>query len=147
MLTLQGVLEAAPAYYRTVTGLPPGPAEAQSTFTALPPDKTYAGFARLGIAPTPLPCAPFEAAVIVCFVIAPSRRRRGIARVLLQGALESFAARGFRLVDAFPFKSSDSQLAADHYHGPLPPFLDAGFSVIGQHRRLTAMRKLLGSPP
>jgi len=37
-------------------------------------------FARLGISPTPLACAPFEAAAIVCFVIAPTRRRRGIAR-------------------------------------------------------------------
>lgn len=103
-------------------------------------------FARFGIAPTPLPCAPFEAAAIVCFVIAPSRRRRGIARLLLSRALESFAARGFKLVDAFPFKSGDSQLAADHYHGPLPLFLDAGFSVIGQHKKLTVVRKQLAGP-
>jgi len=41
MAALQRVLEAAPAYFHTVTGLPPGPAEAQSTFTALPPGKDY----------------------------------------------------------------------------------------------------------
>jgi diamine N-acetyltransferase len=41
MAALQRVLEAAPAYFHTVTGLPPGPAEAQSTFTALPPGKNY----------------------------------------------------------------------------------------------------------
>jgi diamine N-acetyltransferase len=41
MAALQHVLEAAPAYFHTVTGLPPGPAEAQSTFTALPPGKDY----------------------------------------------------------------------------------------------------------
>jgi GNAT superfamily N-acetyltransferase len=103
-------------------------------------------FARLGIAPTPLPCEPFEAAAIVCFVIAPSRRRRGIARALLRGALESFAARGFRLVDAFPFNSGDSELAADHYHGPLQIFLDAGFAILGENRRLTIVRKLLAGP-
>jgi ribosomal protein S18 acetylase RimI-like enzyme len=100
-------------------------------------------FARLGISPTPLPCAPFEAAAIVCFVIAPTQRRRGIARALLRGALESLAARGFRLVDAFPFKSGASELAADHYHGPLPIFLDAGFSVLREHKDLTVVRKLL----
>jgi ribosomal protein S18 acetylase RimI-like enzyme len=100
-------------------------------------------FARFGIPPTPLPCEPFEAAAIVCFVIAPSRRRRGIARLLLGGALASFAARGFRLVDAFPFNSGDSQLAVDHYHGPLPLFLEAGFSVIGRHKDLTVVRKPL----
>src|SRR2546425_74998 len=83
----------------------------------------------------------------------PSKRRRsyvssllpssGVARALLSGALESFAARGFKLVDAFPFKSGDSELAADHYHGPLPIFLDAGFSVLSEHRDLTVVRKLL----
>jgi ribosomal protein S18 acetylase RimI-like enzyme len=100
-------------------------------------------FARLGISPTPLACAPFEAAAIVCFVIAPTQRRRGIARALLRGAIESLAARGFKLVDAFPFKSGDSELAADHYHGPLRIFLDAGFSVLSEHKDLTVVRKLL----
>jgi ribosomal protein S18 acetylase RimI-like enzyme len=100
-------------------------------------------FARLGIPPTPLTYAPFEAAAIVCFVIAPTQRRRGIARALLRGAIESLAARGFKLVDAFPFKSGDSELAADHYHGPLRIFLDAGFSVLSEHKDLTVVRKLL----
>lgn len=103
-------------------------------------------FARLGITPTPLPCELFEAAAILCFVIDPSRRRRGIARALLRGALESLAARGFKLVDAFPFKSGDSQLAADHYHGPLSLFLDAGFGILGEDNRLTVVRKLLTRP-
>jgi ribosomal protein S18 acetylase RimI-like enzyme len=100
-------------------------------------------FAHLGISPTPLACAPFEAAAIVCFVIAPTQRRRGIARALLRGAIESLAARGFKVVDAFPFKSGDSELAADHYHGPLLIFLDAGFSVLSEHKDLTVVRKLL----
>ena len=100
-------------------------------------------FARLGISPTPLACALFEAAAIVCFVIAPTQRRRGIARTLLRGAIDSLAARGFKLVDAFPFKSGDSERAADHYHGPLPIFLDAGFSVLSEHKDLTVVRKLL----
>jgi ribosomal protein S18 acetylase RimI-like enzyme len=100
-------------------------------------------FARLGISPTPLACALFEAAAIVCFVIAPTQRRRGIARALLRGAIDSLAARGFKLVDAFPFKSSDSELAADHYHGPLSIFLDAGFSVLSEHKDLTVVRKVL----
>ena len=103
-------------------------------------------FARMGVAPTPLPCKPYEAAAIVCFVIAPTRRRRGIARALLRAALESFAARGFKLVDAFPFKSGDSLLAADHFHGPLSLYLDAGFSVLGENKRLTIVRKLLAQP-
>ena len=40
-----------------------------------------------------------EAAAIVCFVVDPGWRRRGVARALLDGALASFAARGIRVVD------------------------------------------------
>ena len=102
-------------------------------------------FARFGVEPPPLPCEPFEAAAIVCFVIAPPWRRRGIARLLLDRALASFTARGFKLVDAFPFNSAGSQRAADHYHGPLSIFLKAGYSVIRRHKNLTVVRKQLGA--
>ena len=100
-------------------------------------------FDRMGIEPTPLPCEVFEAAVIVCFVVAPQRRRQGISRALLAGALASFAARGLKLVDAFPFKSGASELAADHYHGSLSLFLDQGFTVLRDDETLTAVRKML----
>jgi ribosomal protein S18 acetylase RimI-like enzyme len=120
-----------------------GGGEVVGWVNAQPRHKLPHCFARLGISPTPLACALFEAAAIVCFVIAPTQRRRGIARALLRGALESLAARGFKLVEAFPFKSGDSELAADHYHGPLPIFLDAGFNVLSEHKDLTVVRKLL----
>ena len=100
-------------------------------------------FDRMRIAPTPLPCEAFEAAVIVCFVVAPQRRRQGIGRALLAAALESFATRGLKLVDAFPFKSGASELAADHYHGSLSLFLDQGFTVLREDETMTAMRKML----
>jgi GNAT superfamily N-acetyltransferase len=41
MSELQRVLEDAPAYAELVTGAPPGQADAQSTFSVLPPDKSY----------------------------------------------------------------------------------------------------------
>ena len=89
MAALQDVLETAPAYFRTITGLPPGAAEAQSTFTALPPDKTYddkfvwglySGESMIGCAdvirgyPTP------EKAVIGLLLLAESWQRRGLGR-------------------------------------------------------------------
>jgi GNAT superfamily N-acetyltransferase len=100
-------------------------------------------FDRMRIDPTPLPCEAFEAAVIVCFVVAPPRRRQGISRALLAAALESFTARGLKLVDAFPFKSGASELAADHYHGSLSLFLDQGFTVLREDETMTAVRKML----
>lgn len=41
MSALQQVIEAAPDYMYRVTGHPPGAAEAQSLFSALPEGKTY----------------------------------------------------------------------------------------------------------
>jgi ribosomal protein S18 acetylase RimI-like enzyme len=101
---------------------------------------------RMGIAAPSLPVAPHAAAAIVCFVIAPTWRRRGVARALLTGALASFAARGLRLVDAFPFKAGASTQATDHYHGPASLFRDAGFDVLSEHKDLTVMRKWLAAP-
>ena len=40
MLALQRVIGAAPGFALAVTGLPPGPADAQNTFTALPEGKS-----------------------------------------------------------------------------------------------------------
>lgn len=100
-------------------------------------------FERLGVVAPPLPCEPYEAAVIVCFVIAPLRRRRGIAHALLCGGLASLAARGIRLVDAFPFKAGASESPTDHYHGPLALFLAEGFSVLREDENLAVVRKRL----
>ncbi len=98
---------------------------------------------RMGIAAPRLDVPPHLAAAIVCFVIAPAWRRRGVARALVDGALESFAARGIRVVDAFPFKAGDSTTATDHYHGPSSLFREAGFEVLAEHKDLTVMRKRL----
>ena len=49
MAELQGALEGAPTFSQLVTGNPPGPSDAQSTFTALPPNTTYADKFVFGI--------------------------------------------------------------------------------------------------
>ena len=41
MRDLQRVFEDAPGYYERTTGVPPGPAEAQSTYTILPEGKGW----------------------------------------------------------------------------------------------------------
>ncbi len=104
-------------------------------------------WARLGIAAPAIDVPLAAAAAIVCFVVAPSWRRRGVAKALLDGALESFAARGVRIVDAFPFKREPNATPADHYHGPAALFRAAGFDAIGETGELLLMRKRLASPP
>ena len=89
MAALQNVLEAAPTYFQIVGGVSPGPAEAQSLFTALPPGKGYddkfvwgfySGAAMIGCAdvirgyPTP------DKAVIGLLLLAEPWQRRGLGR-------------------------------------------------------------------
>jgi ribosomal protein S18 acetylase RimI-like enzyme len=86
---LQGVLEAAPSYYLAVTGRPAGNAEAHSTLTALPLDKTgadqvvrglYAGEAMIGCADVIRGYPAREKAVIGLLLLAQPWQRRGHGR-------------------------------------------------------------------
>ncbi len=76
-------------YYQTVTGLPPGGAEAQSTFTAPLPGKTYAdkfvwgryaGATMIGCADVIRGYPTREAAVIGWLLVAQPWQRRGLGR-------------------------------------------------------------------
>jgi GNAT superfamily N-acetyltransferase len=101
--------------------------------------------ARLRIPAPALPVPPHEAAVIVCFVVAPPWRRRGVARALLHGALADFDARGIRVVDAFPWNTGPGDTTpTDHYHGPLALFAAAGFTEIATHENVTVVRRTPG---
>jgi ribosomal protein S18 acetylase RimI-like enzyme len=68
---------------------------------------------------------------VVCFVIAPEYRRRGIARELLSAVCAAAQARGLEWVEAYPRRKA--RTAAEQYHGPLPLYLAQGFAV---HREL-----------
>ena len=112
---------------------------------AAPRHKLPHCFERLKIVPPPIDVAAHEAAVIVCFVIAPAWRRRGVASALLDFALADFTSRGIAVVDAFPFKAGDSTDATDHYHGPASLFASRGFAPIADHPDLVAVRRHLAS--
>jgi len=89
MAALQSVLEAAPAYFRIVGGAPPGPAEAQSLFTALPPGKGYGDKFVWGLysGPAMIGCADVirgypspDKAVIGLLLLAEPWQRQGLGR-------------------------------------------------------------------
>jgi len=113
---------------------------------AQPRHKLRHACARLGVATPPPDVPPHEAAAIVCFVIAPGWRRRGVARALLDAALASFAERGIRVVDAYPFNAGPDAKPTDHYHGPPALFRAAGFAVVRAEEDVTVMRRTLTSP-
>ena len=102
MAALQAVFEATPRYFEAVCGTPPGPAEAQSTFTALPPgsryeDKhvwgLYAGGTMLGVADVIRGWNAPEKATIGLLLIAQPWQRRGLGHafsMLVEDAIRTW---------------------------------------------------------
>lgn len=86
---------------------------------------------------------PGEADVVavVCFVIDPAHRRRGVARALLARVLEDAAREGVRAVEAYP--SSRARTASGHYHGPLALYESFGFQRV-PGRKLVVRKELPG---
>jgi len=133
----------AEGYLAKVDGNPP---ETVGWLHAAPRHKLPHGFERMRVDPPEIDVPPQEAAIIVCFVIAPAWRRRGVATALLDAALVDLAARGIAVVDAFPFKSGESVSPADHYHGPASLFASRGFEPVGGNDDVTVVRRRLAPP-
>jgi ribosomal protein S18 acetylase RimI-like enzyme len=108
---------------------------------AQPRHKLLHCFAQLDVPAPPIDVPAHAAAVVLCFVIDPALRRQGVARALLDAALRSFAARGIRVVDAFP--RADAGNAAAHFRGPLGLFEQFGFERIAAHGSTVSMRRRL----
>lgn len=82
------------------------------------------GYKRLEDEPLP---AGDSVCSVVCFVIAPSLRRKGIATKLLQAAIDGAKGK-YDFIEAYPRK--DAHTCAHHYHGPLDMYEKAGFEVV-----------------
>lgn len=98
-------------------------------------------WARMGVERPAMAIPAHDAAAVVCFVIAPGSRRRGVARALLQGALASLESRGLRRVYAFPFEAGSDTAPTAHYHGPKALFEAEGFVPVASAESLTLMCK------
>jgi GNAT superfamily N-acetyltransferase len=66
-----------------------------------------------------------EIGSIVCFVIAPPYRRHGLARRLLDAALDGFRSQGLSIAEAYPNREVENDGAA--FRGPPALYADAGF--------------------
>src|SRR5712671_2456857 len=70
---------------------------------------------------------PEQVGTILCFLVAPSARGRGVATALLSAACGKLAAQGLLSVEANPRSSGTG--AAENHFGPLRMYLAAGFTV------------------
>jgi GNAT superfamily N-acetyltransferase len=72
---------------------------------------------------------------IVCFVVARSARKQGVAHALLDAAIAYAEEHGATLLEAYPVDASGGRVpAASAYKGTVGMFEQAGFEVV-EHRR------------
>lgn len=67
------------------------------------------------------------AGTILCFLVTPAARGRGVATALLSGACAAMRNEGLRFVDANPRPGATG--TGENHYGPLAMYLAAGFSI------------------
>lgn len=75
-------------------------------------------------------------ASVVCFAIAPPYRGHGLSRRLLDGAVQHFAAAGFRRIEGYPVREPRDQYGA--FPGPLDLYLGSGFRITSEEPLVVA---------
>ncbi|MFX0178263.1 MAG: GNAT family N-acetyltransferase [Candidatus Hodarchaeota archaeon] len=80
-------------------------------------------------------------ASVVCFIIAPEYRKQGVARKLLQFAIDYYKSNKFDFLEAYPRKNVQSD--AHNYKGPLSMYKSEGFSVFKEFKGFYIVRKSL----
>ena len=92
--------------------------------------------------------APAATGMLMCFVVAPAERDKGVATALLNAACEGFRADGLRHTQSFarrpeqPLAEWRSREMAD-YHGPLSMYEANGFTKVADLGHYAVMRKAL----
>lgn len=82
-----------------------------------------------------------KVASIVCILIAPTYRKKGIAKALLNECLKQLKARGITIVESYPRKGDLSD--AHSYHGPPSLYKSAGFRIVQEFESMYIMQKKL----
>jgi ribosomal protein S18 acetylase RimI-like enzyme len=78
---------------------------------------------------------------IVCFVVHPDCRRKGIARKLLEQVIADYSKRDYDYIEAYP---GNSQLSCERlYKGPLELYKEFGFRIEREVNDYSIVRKKL----
>ncbi len=81
-------------------------------------------------------------ASLICFVIAPSHRKQGIARKLLRYVCTSSQKKGYDFIEVYPRKGENLS-DAHSYRGPTSLYNSEGFSIYKEFKEYYVMRKSL----
>jgi GNAT superfamily N-acetyltransferase len=85
---------------------------------------------------------------IMCFLVAPGHRGKGIGTALLNAACDKFRRDDLHVAEGYPttnpVKSTwETPWAEENYKGPLSMYLKAGFKIHRQLERFAIVRKQL----
>ena len=85
---------------------------------------------------------------IMCFLVAPGQRGKGVGTALLNAACDKFRRDGLRVAEGYPTTSPverdwETPWAEENYKGSLNMYLKAGFKVHRQLERFAIVRKQL----
>jgi GNAT superfamily N-acetyltransferase len=92
-------------------------------------------FDRIVASPVLQPVDDAEVTSVVCFVIAPQARRKGVARALLEAVIAYAAEHGIEVLEAYPVdRGEDRAPGAELWRGPRRLYEAAGFTVAATRR-------------
>lgn len=100
-------------------------------WVTLGPREAYAKLAR---SPVMKPVDGEPVWSIVCFVVPPAHRHRGVARALLDGAVAYARQRGVRLVEAYPVDKARRGADDWLWHGAKSMYDKAGFVEVARRK-------------
>lgn len=85
---------------------------------------------------------PADPWAVTCFVVRSEHRGRGVARALLEGAVDHARRHGAEVVEGYPVDPGvrPSLSASERYHGTVSLFVSTGFEIV---RRPSATRALM----
>jgi len=81
--------------------------------------------------------------VVLCFLIAPEFRRKGVATALLQRAVADAQAEGYASIEGFPPMRGEGERYEWEFRGPVSMYEKAGFVKVGEYSKGAIMRKEL----
>jgi predicted N-acetyltransferase YhbS len=82
--------------------------------------------------------------VVGCLLVAPTRRRQGVARALCAAAVEAAASAGAVALEALPRRSDEPLRDDELWTGPAQCFEELGFEHRGGPRTYPVMRRDFG---
>jgi len=78
---------------------------------------------------------------VVCFLISPEFRRKGIAKLLLDRIIEDYGSNDYEYLEAYPLK--DDHSCEKNYRGPLGLYEENNFKLLKEFDKYRIVRREL----